>query len=478
MTLPLRPIAALAAAATIASLAVAARGGHTKGTASPQGVSDPTAALLVDLVRINTSNPPGNTREVATLLAPRFKALGFQVDIVQTPDSGKAHFIARLRGNGSKRPVLIAAHADVVGVEREKWTVDPFAGVVKDGYVFGRGAIDFKGGIAVFARAAMMLAEKKVPLDRDVIFLAEADEESGKYSTMWLASQAWDKIDCEFALNEGGWIMKGSDGRVRYVSISTADKGAVPIILTSKGTSTHASMPLPDNAIFSLARALEKLSRYETPLMLTPSTRRFFETLGKTSPPPASTWFADLLGSDSAKARRADREISKDPLLHALLRNTLAPVLMNAGFRGNVIPGSAEVTINARLIPGTKPDDLVRDIRRVIADSTIDVRVSNTIPWAQGLAPSSEDTDLYRALEKSAREQYKAEVTPYLFQAGTDAPTWRSKGIPVYGIYPYAIDADDLARMHGNDERVSIESLRQGTEMIYQTLVEVAAKPR
>ena len=478
MTLPLRPIAALAAAATIASLAVAARGGHTKGTASPQGVSDPTAALLVDLIRINTSNPPGNTREVATLLAPRFKALGFQVDIVQTPDSGKAHFIARLRGNGSKRPVLIAAHADVVGVEREKWTVDPFAGVVKDGYVFGRGAIDFKGGIAVFARAAMMLAEKKVPLDRDVIFLAEADEESGKYSTMWLASQAWDKIDCEFALNEGGWIMKGSDGRVRYVSISTADKGAIPIILTSKGTSTHASMPLPDNAIFSLARALEKLSRYETPLMLTPSTRRFFETLAKTSEPPMSGYFADLLGTDSARVARADREISKDPLLHALIRNTLAPVLMNAGFRGNVIPGSAEATINARLVPGASGEAIVRDLERLVDDPTIEIKLSNTIPWAQGLKPSSEDTDLYRALEKAARKEFSAEVTPYLFQAGTDAPTWRTKGIPVYGIYPYPIDAEDLTRMHGNDERVSIESLRQGTEMIYRTLVDVAGRSR
>src|SRR6185369_12069069 len=172
----------------------------------------------------------------------------------------------------SKRPVLIAAHADVVGVEREKWTVDPFAGMVKDGYVFGRGALDFKGGMAVFARAAMMLAERKVPLDRDVIFLAEADEESGKYSTIWLASQAWEKIDCEFALNEGGWIMKGPDGRVRYVSISTADKSAVPNVLTTKVTYTHASMPRPDNAILALGSTLAKIYAYETQLSLMPST--------------------------------------------------------------------------------------------------------------------------------------------------------------------------------------------------------------
>ena len=476
MTLRSRPIAVVAGIAVVGILAIAARRAPNREPAPHQAASNPTAALLLELLRVNTSNPPGNEAGIARLLAPKFKALGFEVDIIQTPDSGKAHFIARLRGNGSKRPVLIAAHADVVGVEREKWTVDPFAGVVKDGYVFGRGALDFKGGMAVFARAAMMLAERKVPLDRDVIFLAEADEESGKYSTIWLASQAWEKIDCEFALNEGGWIMKGPDGRVRYVSISTADKSAVPIVLTAKGTSTHASMPRPDNAIFALGRALAKISAYETPLLLTPSTRQFFETLAKTSQPPMSGYFADLLGSDSARVHQADREISKDPLLHALMRNTLAPVLMNAGFRGNVIPGSAEVTINARLIPGTKPEDIVRDLQRVIGDSTIEVHPSNTIPWPQGLSPSPENTDLYRALEKSARQQFSAEVTPYLFQAGTDAPTWRSRGIPVYGIYPYPIDAEDLTRMHGNDERVSIESLRQGTEMIYRTLVDVAGK--
>ena len=476
MTLRSRSLAAFVGLAAVSVLAIAARSMIRPENVLTQEVADPTAALLVELIRANTSNPPGNTGSVAKLLAPKFKALGFQVDIVQTPDTGKAHFVARLRGNGSKRPVLIAAHADVVGVEREKWTVDPFAGVVKDGYVFGRGAIDFKGGMAVFARAAMMLAERKIPLDRDVIFLAEADEESGTYSTNWLASQAWNKIDCEFALNEGGWIMKGADGHVRYVSISTADKGVVPIVLTARGTSTHASMPRPDNAIFALGRALARISAYETPLTLTPSTRRFFETLAKTSQPPMSGYFADLLGTDSVRVTRADREISKDPLLHALMRNTFAPVLLNAGFRSNVIPGSAEATINARTIPGTKPDDVVRELERVIGDSTVEVRASNTVPWAQGLAPSPETTDLYRALEKAARQQFSAEVTPYLFQAGTDAPTWRSRGIPVYGIYPYPIDAEDLTRMHGNDERVSIESLRQGTEMIYRTLVEVAGR--
>jgi len=429
---------------------------------------------LVELIRVDTSNPPGNEGGVANLLAPKFKALGFEVDVLETPQPGKAHFVARLKGNGSKKPVLIAAHSDVVGVEREKWTVDPFAGTIKDGYVFGRGAIDFKGGIAVFARAAMMLAERRVPLDRDVIFLAEADEENGRYSTRWLADQHWDKIDAEFALNEGGWIIKGADGKVRYTSISTADKSTANIIITSRGTSTHSSMPRPDNAIIALGRALATVGEYETPVTFTPASRRFFETLGKTSGAPMSGYFADVVSGDPTRVKRGDREISKDPLLHSLLHTTLAPVLMNAGFRGNVIPGSAEVTINVRLIPGTDPNEIVRDLTRVINDPAIDVKLANPNTQRGAIQPSSENTDLYRALEKAARQQFSAEVTPYLFQAGTDAGTWRARGIPVYGIYPYPIDAEDLTRMHGNDERVSVESLRQGTEMIYRTLVDVA----
>jgi acetylornithine deacetylase/succinyl-diaminopimelate desuccinylase-like protein len=438
---------------------------------------DPTVALLTELIRVNTSNPPGNERRLAEVLAPHFRALGFEVQIIPTPDSTKAHFIARLRGDGSKRPVLIAAHSDVVGVEREKWSLDPFAGVIKDDHVYGRGAIDFKGGMAVFARAAMMLAEQHVPLARDVIFLAEASEESGgPYGTEWLAANHWADIDAEFALNEGGWIMKRPDGSVQYVSISTADKLSIPLKLTAHGTSTHASMPRPDNAIFALSRAMAKLSTYETPLTITPETRKFFLAMSKTSPAPMSGYLADVVGSDPAKAALADKVVSRDPLLHSLIRNTLAPVILSGGFRNNVIPGSAEALINVRMIPGSDPAKLVEQLERVVADSTITFGLSAAT--YRPTPVSSEKTDLYRALEREAHALYpRAEVTPYLFQAGTDATAWRGRGVPVYGIYPYPIDADELTRMHGNDEKVSIESLKQGTQLIYKTLVDVARKP-
>ena len=456
--------------------------------AQAQTQTNPAAELLRDLIQVDTSNPPGNEGELAELLRPRFEALGFEVSIIETPAPGKAHFIARLRGDGSKRPLLLAAHADVVGVERDLWTQDPFAGDIIDGYVYGRGAIDFKGGLAVFAEAVMRLAREEAPLARDVILLAEADEEGGSYGTGWLAQDHWHLIDAEFALNEGGWIIKRRDSdEVRYVSISTADKFFLTLRITASGHSIHSSMPRPDNAIFALARALDKLSRHDTGIQLIPITRRFFQTLAETAGEPERTWFEDLLaGTDAARVAQADRAIGVDPLLRAFMRNTVAPVIIEGGFRTNVIPGTASVLVNFRLIPGTDVAAFIGEIRRVTADPAISVEISTSAGESQQEAlarlqqrstqqPSPEDTELYQALANSAREQYpEALVTSYLFQAGTDASAWRNRDVPVYGIYPYPIDQDDLSRMHGNDERVSVQSLAEGTEMIYRVLLRVA----
>jgi acetylornithine deacetylase/succinyl-diaminopimelate desuccinylase-like protein len=449
------------------------------------------AKLLQEVIRQDTSNPPGNEDRVAQLLAPKFRALGFEVDILPTPVAGKTHFVARLRGNGSKKPVLIAAHADVVGVEREKWTVDPFAGIVKDGYVFGRGAIDFKGGLAVFAQAAIEIAREKHKLSRDIIFLSEADEEGGLYPTRYLAEKFWDKIDCEFALNEGGWIIKDDDGKVLYTSISTNDKGSLSLTLTARGTSTHSSMPRPDNAIFTLARALTKLSEYEFKPKLTDSNKKFFMALAETSKEPLKTHFRNLVeNKDPALVAAADKAISENVLLKAIMRNTIAPVLLNAGFRGNVIPGSAEATINFRVIPGTTEDELIEEMKKVIQDPRVEVSTSNFTPsraqmdpqtrreWlrrARGYADSPMSGELYDAIVRNSQKTYPgAIVTPYLFQAGTDAYAWRSKGIAVYGIYPYPITAQDLTRMHGNDERVPIDSLVSGVKLVKGILLDVA----
>jgi acetylornithine deacetylase/succinyl-diaminopimelate desuccinylase-like protein len=229
-----------------------------------------------------------------------------------------------------------------------------------------------------------------VPLKRDVIFLVESDEESATYNTSWLAQSHWDKMDCEFALNEGGWILTKPNGDVRYVSVSTNDKSSMAVMLTAHGTSTHSSMPLPDNAIFTLARALTKLGDYETKVELTPSTRQFFATLGQTADGPMKQYFADLVdGSDPVKLAAADKAISEDPLLHAIMRTTLAPVTINGGFRGNVIPGSAEANVNFRAIPGTTAEDLIAMVKKLIGDPNVEVTVGRPNAARPGAVPSA-----------------------------------------------------------------------------------------
>lgn len=450
----------------------------TASAAHAQSAVDPTAALLQEIIRLDTSNPPGHEGLVDELLATKLRPLGFEVTIVPTPEAGKSHMIARLKGDGSKRPIVLAAHADVVGVEREKWTVDPFGGVIKDGHVYGRGAIDFKGGMAVFARAVMQLAERKVPLARDIIFVVEADEEAAQYNTSWLAQTHWPQMDAEFGLNEGGWIIAGDDGQARYVSVSTLDKSSVGTIVTATGTSTHSSMPREDNAIFTLSKALAKLSTYEFPVELTEANRKFLAVLAKRSPQPLAGHYQTLLTSTDPAARAAaDKAISEDPLMHAIIRTTIAPVIVKGGFRSNVIPGSAEATINVRVVPGTDPNDVVKTLQRVMDDPAVHVRLANPAQGRSTTAASPESSELYQALEAQAHRSFPgADVTPYTFQAGTDAGAWRSRGVPMYGIYPYPITADELTRMHGNDEKVSIEALRRGTEWVFNTLVQVAGR--
>lgn len=222
----------ICAATTAAVLALGA-GTSTAAAQAPDNTAGPdgeVVGLLQELIRVNTSNPPGNEALVAELLGARLAPLGFEVEVLPTPTAGKAHLIARLRAqNPTQKPLLLAGHADVVGVERELWNVDPFAGLVRGGNVIGRGAMDFKGGLAAFTVAAMRLARSKSALNRDVILLAEADEEGGEYGTSWLAKNHWAKIDAGVSLNEGGWILEDRTGTPRLMGITTVDKNSLSV---------------------------------------------------------------------------------------------------------------------------------------------------------------------------------------------------------------------------------------------------------
>ncbi|WP_420971044.1 M20/M25/M40 family metallo-hydrolase [Bradyrhizobium sp. B120] len=464
------------------------------GQARAEQPGDRTVALLKKLISFDTSNGPGDTRALAEYLKSQFAPLGAEVDIFVAPNGKAAHFIARLRGDGSRKPVLLAAHADVVPVEREKWTVEPFAGVEKDGFVYGRGAMDFKGGLAVFASAVMRLAEEKTPLSRDVIFLAEADEEQGQYSTVWLAKNHWDKIDAEFALNEGGYVLQERDGSVRQINVTTAEKLSATFALKATGPSGHSSRPFPAGAMANdrLIAALAKLAVHDPAVKLVPATEAYFKALLPISSEQTAADIKQLLaakdqGDLDAAGKKLVADNPKDSLLlHALLRDTMVITMIDAGIQPNVIPGDAKAVVNTRLLPGTTTDQMIEEIKRAIGDPGIDVSIVTSLsqPDARDaylmrskIPASPINTELYAALDRNAKRVWKdAVLVPSMFEAGTDAIAWRERNVPVYGIYPYPLDDDILSRMHGNDERIGVEAIKQGAEWVYTTLREVAKK--
>src|SRR5215207_2004494 len=453
----------------IAGVVAALCASPASAAAQDDGPDGEVVDLLKQLIQTNTSNPPGNEQQIAELLQARLAPLGFETEIVPTPTPGKAHFIARLRAaNPTAKPLLLAGHEDVVGVEPELWTVDPFAGLVRGDDIFGRGAMDFKGGLAAFTVAASRLARAKVALKRDIILLAEADEEGGNYGTGWLAKTAWPKIDAGVSLNEGGWVFEDGGGTPRLMGVTTIDKNSLSVTLTTRGNSTHSSRPLPDSALAHLTRALNRIERYE-PATPRPGavTRRYLRTWAKRFGGRTGRELRTFLAAKTAKARRRTaRPLTRGSfgeLFNGMLRTIYVPTIANSGFRSNVLPGSAEATVNIRLLPGARPRPAIRELERVIGDKRVKVApiTSEGETAAETLArfdkrakqrPSSIDTELYRVLAREGKREWPTvAVTPALFEAGTDAVPWRERGIPVYGVYPYPITRAELADMHGND---------------------------
>ncbi len=474
--------------AALAAVVVASTAGAAAAPARAQ--DGEVVALLQELVRANTSNPPGNEALVAGILRARLEPLGFQVELVPTPAAGKVHTIARLPATApsGEKPLLLAGHADVVGVEAPLWSVDPFGATIRDGRLFGRGALDFKGGLAAFTVAAMRLARSGAPRTRDLILLSEADEEGGAYGTTWLAENHWAKIDASESINEGGWVFAGGRGGARLMGITTIDKNSLSVTFRTRGTSTHSSRPLPDSALRRLTRALNRVERYDTAPRITPIARAYLRAWARVSSGKTARRLRAITRTQRPAVRRrlADRlrDARSGELFDGLVRNIFVPTIVNGGFRANVLPGTAEATVNMRMLPGQKPRPLIRELRRVVDDRRVEITpiVSGDATVEETLdrfderaaqAPSRIDTDLYASLVREGERQWRGvEVTPALFEAGTDATPWRQRGIPVYGIYPYPIRLADLQAMHGNDERVPIAGLEQGTDMLTRVVTE------
>jgi acetylornithine deacetylase/succinyl-diaminopimelate desuccinylase-like protein len=441
-----------------------------------ESVGEETISLLQALIRFDTTNPPGNELPLALHLEAALRQEGIETTLLK-PVENRAVLIGRIRGNGKKRPVILLAHMDVVGVEREGWSVDPFGGEIRDGYLYGRGAIDDKGMLAANLMTMLLLkrrlSESAETLSRDVIFLATSDEESGgEWGMGWLVKHHPEVLDAEFALNEGGRT-RIIEGGQRYLAVQSAEKVSHVVAVTASGSAGHAAIPLPGNAIFRLGRALESLSRYAEPVMLTEITRRFFGQLAEIWPNDAEkAAMTDLVSGDPKRAEAGAVVLSRTPVFNAVLRNGISPTALEGGKQFNVIPATARAILNVRTLPGHSIDKVVNRLRAIVLEPGVTIEITHRGEEAPASDPGSE---MFAAIADAAHElDAKMAVVPYLSTGVTDSARLRRLGVRAYGVLPFPMVQSDEERMHGHDERVPLESLHFGTRLIYGAISRIA----
>ncbi|WP_322797275.1 M20/M25/M40 family metallo-hydrolase [Tepidiforma sp.] len=419
--------------------------------------------LLCRFIRIDTSNPPGNEVLACDFLEPLLAREGITCQRFDA-GNGRVSLRAVLPGDGSKRPFMLLNHTDVVPVEREFWDVDPFAGVVRDGYIWGRGALDMKGlGIAQLM-VFLTLRRLGIPLARDVIFFAQADEEAGsEYGMRYILRNHPEAVDAEYIINEGGGATTELFGVERPVySIAVAEKGPLWLRLVAEGMPGHGSVPHDDNALDRLVRALARVQAWERPLTVSPVLEEFFRRLQR----------AGIYRGDATVQGLAARA-AEDPRIRAMLTNTISTTTLHAGIKHNVIPARAEATLDIRLLPGVDPAAFQGELERVIDDPAVriepvHVRASDTSPF---------DTELFRCIESVIHEFTEdAVVVPGMTLGFTDSAETRNRGIISYG-FTGGLTTPEVARgVHGHNERVAIDAFTLNCRLLWEVTVRMCAR--
>lgn len=433
------------------------------------------AGWLADLLRIDTTNPPGNELAAARYIAGVLEREGITAEVLESAP-GRGIVVARLRAGAvpdPSRALLLLSHVDVVGVQRERWSVDPFAGVTKDGYLWGRGALDDKG--MTIANLAVVVALKRagVRLDRDVILLAEGDEEAGgEHGIEFAIGKHWEKIAAGFAINEGGRVVL-KDGKVQSVGIQASEKIPINVEVIASGPSGHGSVPRDDNPVIHLAAAVAKIGAYKAPVRLLAVTRRYFELLAKVEDPELAKWMRALVDQPERMENAARRLSEASPVWSSMMRNSIAPTILQGGIRSNVVPSEARATLNIRLLPGESIQELVEELKKVVNDPQIRFEIGT--PSRQPAPPSSLESELYQTIERVSSEAFPgAVVLPFLSTGATDSAQLRLRNVQAYGLLPFPLTEDDVQRMHADDERIPLDSFRAGIRYLYRVVEEFA----
>jgi acetylornithine deacetylase/succinyl-diaminopimelate desuccinylase-like protein len=436
-----------------------------------RSLPDRTRQYLIDLVKIDTSNPPGNETAVAQYLKQVADSHAIPCELIGD-DPKRRNFVARLKGSGHGRPLLLMAHSDVVPVERAQWTVDPFGGETRNGFIYGRGTQDDKSLLAAEIAVMVEIKRRNIKLGRDVILLSESDEEANSSGIQWVLQHAYPKIDAEFALNEGGSILETKDGP-KIFEVQTTEKIPTRMILTAKGTAGDGSLPRADNPNTHLIRALAKLSEADQPVSLNFTTRRYLREISKIA---EYSWLAPLikgLENPATKAGIANQIRAKDPELDAMLRTTVVTTMLKAGTKNNVIPNTAEAQLDVRRLPNETKEEVLARFRQTINDSAIDIALAPG-PQLAATDPSLMSTPLFQAMVRAIGRTYPRDViVPYMARGATDGNFLRAHGMPVYGVPVFVRDGAD-AHPHGNDERISPKNLEDGVELLWQIVLEIA----
>ncbi|MCM3874454.1 MAG: M20/M25/M40 family metallo-hydrolase [Pyrinomonadaceae bacterium] len=424
--------------------------------------------LLQELIRIDTTNPPGNERAAALHIQKLLEAEGIETKVLEV-SPGRANLYARIKGDGSRRPLILLSHTDVVMAEPERWSVPPFSGEIRDGFVYGRGASDMKGTAAVHVTLMRLLKRLNVPLKRDVILLAVADEEAGGAGARSIIENQLDLIrGAEFLLNEGD-VAYVKNGKLQQYGVDVMEKAALWLRVTAKGPTGHGSVPLANSSVNRLLEALDRLRAWETPLVVPPAVAEGYRVLAaQQSDPVLKAAYADLEKSLRTPALR--KRLLSDTTLNAEIRNTFTITGLHGSDKVNVIPGTAWAQIDARLLPGETPAGFIAKLRNVLADPDLEIEM------LEGSTPtsSSADTALMSAIRTVAgRRDPGVPVIPTMLTSSTDSSKFRAVGITAYGFEPFKMDDGELNRSHGDDERLSVENVGFALQFLYEVIVEL-----
>ena len=428
------------------------------------------------LVRLDTSSPPGNEIRAVDYLKGVFDKEGIAYQTF-AKDPQRPNIVARLKGNGKKKPLLLMGHTDVVTVDPKKWTFPPFGAERNGGYIYGRGTIDDKDNLVANLMILLTLKRSKTPLDRDVIFLAESGEEGAPdVGAQFMIDQHLDAVNAEFCLAEGGGIIR-TGGRYLRANVGTTEKEPRPIELIARGPAGHGSVPSRKNAVNALAAAVGQVAMWVPPLRVNETTGTYFRKLAAAAATPeAAARYRDVLNPDPAVHKpAASWMLDNEPQHWSMLHTSLVPTIIDGGYRYNVIPSETKATIDVRLHPDENQDQFLDMVRKVINDPNVEVRWYRDRYRPAGI--SSLTTEAFSVLETKVRQHYSVDVLPTMGTGASDMAQMRSKGIQCYGVGP-AIDTEDGPLgfgAHSDQERIREDELYRFVHYLHDVVVTLAA---